>query len=1161
MFVTVKLNGGDYARGKYADMTREINKYFGMPTVVLFVNGDKVTLAFIHRRQHKQQNKNRDVLGKVSLIRNVDCLKPHRAHLDILAEIGLNQCMEWIKQRQLQRNFDSLLAAWLAKLDTEELNKRFYKELFNWFQWAVTEAKFPEFEKKPVPIEDHIIRLITRILFIWFIKEKNLVANELFDEVRIKSLLKNYSRNNDDFYRVVLQNLFFATLNTEQNKRNFSEESNDTHRNFNRYRYKDLLKKSEEEELLRLMKQTPFINGGLFDCMDSEESTGNGGYRLDCFSDNKNHRKLLFVPNRLFFDEQQGLFPLLNKYKFTVEESTPIEQEVALDPELLGKAFENLLAAYNPETRGAVRKQTGSYYTPRTIVDYMVGEALVVSLAEKIKPADGDTKFLKERIHYLLDYLDAFDDAEELFQETEKNEIVRAIADIKILDPAAGSGAFPMSVLHKLTLALRRIDPKNITWKKLQISRAQKKASEAFDTNDDKTVRRDKLLEINEIFENYRDSDFGRKLYLIQNCIFGVDIQPIACQIAKLRFFISLTIEQQRDDNKENYGIRPLPNLETRFVVADTLVGLQITGGNQLLSPPIKTLEEQLRQNRERHFNAGNRRQKLDCSKKDKELRQQLAESLEEYYRADGAWREAQRINDEDMRPLIAKLDKHNAQILATKQLTLDGEEQPREIQITDDKIAKLQQEIAVKGKLGTMIVKRNEAVRDNEIWNQAKEAARKKNAMIHIEAQKISEWNPYDQNAKAGWFDAEWMFGVTDGFDIVIGNPPYINVEAMTLQTRQHIKKYYTTCEKRTDIYIAFFEKSLDMLNTNGVVQFIVPHSFTTQKYGQKMRHLMTHKYIIHEIIDASSYRIFEKATVFNVVIRVGNGRHRKTLIRQHHSNDDFKNPPAGFCIEQSWFADMKECRLETRKHIFDFLPISLKLWRKARPLKDICLVAYGARLNHKSKKIGKDHYISINPIPNGKKFTEGKNIQRYHFSTAGWLNYRPMEHYNPMFRSLFESEKLMCINVVSDRLRFAYDANSNYNSHTIINCVRLDMLKDESHITARRALKNGDVAFAQNFDYKFLLGILNSRLLNWYFLSFLSEKLHCYPDDAKNLPIPVTSAEGQSKIEKLVAKVLAVKAQDSNADTSKLEAEIDQLVYQLYDLTAEEIKIVEEF
>ena len=281
----------------------------------------------------------------------------------------------------------------------------------------------------------------------------------------------------------------------------------------------------------------------------------------------------------MFFSRTQntpGLITLFERYKFTVEENTPAEREVALDPELLGKVFENLLAAFNPETRENARKQSGSYYTPRTVVDYMVDEALVATLAQKAMPSDSDANSWNDRLRDLLDYDVA--DAETTFEDAEREAIVRAIADTKVLDPAVGSGAFPMGVLHKLTLALRRLDPENELWAELQREQARERAASAFDT-DDQAARDAELEEISDTFQRYRESDFGRKLYLIQNGIYGVDIQPIATQIAKLRFFISLAIDQEPTDvADDNYGIKPLPNLETRFVAADSLLGIASAG-------------------------------------------------------------------------------------------------------------------------------------------------------------------------------------------------------------------------------------------------------------------------------------------------------------------------------------------------------------------------------------------------------------------------------------------------------------------------------------------------------------------------------------------------------------------------------------------------------
>ena len=570
--------------------------------------------------------------------------------------------------KQKPKNFDGLLAAWLAKLDTEELNKQFYRKLFAWFEWAVEVAKFPTEEKRVLKPEEHVIRLITRLLFIWFIKENGLIAEELFNKAQIKGHLKEDDFDSGDtYYRVVLQNLFFATLNTEIDKRKFSSVGYSTNRDFSCYRYKKQMR--DPDKLLSLFAKTPFINGGLFDCLDTWQATGEESYRIDCFSDNQ--YKKLSIPNRLFFDTNNGLLPLLEHYKFTVEENTPIEQEVALDPELLGRVFENLLAAYNPETGATVRKQTGSYYTPRAIVDYMVEEALVATLSQSCKPTDGDAKLWDERLHYLIDYAQAFDDANEWFDDAEKDTVVRAISELKILDPAAGSGAFPMGMLHKLTLALRRLDPDNQRWEKLQKERAIQRAEVAFDTQDDQT-RREELVEIDETFKRYRDSDFGRKLYLTQNSIFGVDIQPVACQIAKLRFFISLAIEQEPEQDADNFGIKPLPNLETRFIAANTLIGLK--GERTLTSNKARDLERELGDNREQHFHATTRQKKRACQEKDESLRRELATEL---------------------RVLVCLLM------------------MPKRLPIRD----------------------------------------------------------PYDQNERADWFDPEWMFGLADGFDVVIGN------------------------------------------------------------------------------------------------------------------------------------------------------------------------------------------------------------------------------------------------------------------------------------------------------------------------------------------------------------------------------------------------------
>ncbi|MCY3723730.1 MAG: hypothetical protein OXG97_16030 [Candidatus Poribacteria bacterium] len=260
LFCAVELKDNTYSRTKYAEFTREINKRLFAPTVILFRAGKRLTVAFADRRPDKT-NEDRDVLGQVTLIKDIRLNNPHRAHLDILSELSLAECVKWMNDNRKPKNFDGLLVAWLAKLDTEELNKQFYRKLFAWYEWAREEGMFPTDENRIIEPEEHVIRLITRLLFIWFIKEKGLVADTLFNKAQIQDLLVEDDFNNgDSYYRAVLQNLFFATLNTEIDKRGFSTGSYGTHRDFSHYRYKTQM--SDPDRLLELFDQTPFINGG-----------------------------------------------------------------------------------------------------------------------------------------------------------------------------------------------------------------------------------------------------------------------------------------------------------------------------------------------------------------------------------------------------------------------------------------------------------------------------------------------------------------------------------------------------------------------------------------------------------------------------------------------------------------------------------------------------------------------------------------------------------------------------------------------------------------------------------------------------------------------------------------------------------------------------------
>ena len=1094
LFFALKLHRDQYTRTQLSQITREINRAFDMPAMILFQHGETLTIAVIDRRLN-ERDESRDVLKKATLIKDIEFVKPdkpNRGHTDILFDLWINQ----LHRKHPFSNFLELHDAWRQTLDTEELNRQFYQRLYDWFKWAKSDARFPRNEKRIVNPDEHVIRLITRLLFVWFIKEKGLVADELFNETLVARILKDYDRDDgDSYYRAVLQNLFFATLNTEIENRRFSKETNDDHRNFSVYRYKDQM--SNPNELLALFAKTPFINGGLFDCLDDFEATRNGGSRIDCFSDR--HFKKLSLPNRLFFDEDRGLFSLLNHYKFTVEENTPIEQEVALDPELLGKVFENLLAAYNPKTGETVRRQTGSYYTPRVIVDYMVDEALVAALAQKCDVSDGQLKLL-------LDYAHVPVDTDEWFDSTIADKIVRAISELNILDPAVGSGAFPMGVLHKLTLALRRLDPDNRRWEKLQKELAGQRATAAFETSDQQE-RDAELTEISDTFERYRDSDFGRKLYLIQNSIFGVDIQSIACQIAKLRFFVSLTIEQERNATMDNFGIRPLPNLETRFVAANTLISLKAY--RTLNREVAHDIERKLHDNRERHFHASNRTQKKECEKRDRQLRRQLVEELKNF---------GMRAGDAD----------------------------------------------------------------------------------------KVAKWNPYDQNASANWFDSEWMFGITDGFDVVIGNPPYIK-EYTFRQAFEGLREspYY---QGRMDIWYLFACEGLDIAkNGKGLVTFIAQNNWVTSFGASKMRTKVVGDAQVLSLIDFGNFKIFESGIQTMIMIFQKNNDaesytfdYRRLhgssinindveslLNRQNNNKAEYLNPT----IKRSDFIDKPltfsnpECELILKK-------ISTKRNFRLNPNKEVAqgIVCPQDKINRASQRVlggnlnigdgifvlsekEKDQMTLTNKeLDLIKPSYTTKELQRYRgnpknqewviYTDSSFKDERKIEDYPNIKGHLDRFRRV----ITSDNK--PYGLNRARNEHFFLG---------EKIISVRKCAKptftyvDFDCYVSATFyviktnrvNQKYLTGLLNSRLIAFWLKHRGKMQGTNYQIDKQPLlalPLHFPSSEQQITVASLVNQILAIKNADPEANITTIEKEINQILYLLYGLTSEEIAIVEE-
>jgi len=1047
----------------------------------------------------------------------------------------------------------------------EKLNKDFYQELSNWYFWALQNVKFPDdFEKdEEVRNATSVIRLITRLIFVWFLKQKKLIPEELFDEREIKHLLNFSDKTGSTYYKAILQNLFFATLNTEMgcDKRKFVNRQYGV-QGF--YRYERFF--NDKERFLQFTQNIPFLNGGLFENLDKNVGEP-GEKRIDCFSNKTTNEIRLSVPDYLFFAGTEhadlsrsypdnnhgnvkirGLIQLLKSYNFTIEENTPFEIEVALDPELLGKVFENLLASYNPETKTTARKQTGSFYTPREIVNYMVDESLIAFLKNQLLDENPGVKVLgksqieifgnetrkgqsfeqkinesrwigkepelEDNLRLLLD----FNNERNPFDEKDTVLIMKAIDGCTILDPACGSGAFPMGILQKLVLILQKLDKNNEYWRKIQEERAKaenealinriQKDKEYAEHISFEDIRKKLLKELDERLDEIRDSfdvnqnepDYARKLFLVENCIYGVDIQPIAVQIAKLRFFISLIIDQKFDDNKPNRGILTLPNLETKFVAANTLIWLS----KVITAKPIAvySLEEKLKDVRHRHFSARTPETKKKYREQDTQLREQISTEL-------------------------------------------------------------------------------------------------KKVGFPPTDADQIAHWNPYDQNTFATFFDAEWMFGNTKGFDIVIGNPPYIALQRTEIESKKALQSLkYKTFESTGDIYAIFYERGQQLLRNKGVLAYITSRQWMQASYGKSLRKFLATETNPLQLIDFGQVKIFEGATVFVNVILFENSKNKNNLwacLIPTDYNVEHGNLTAFFASNKQEIKKLSEntWAVSNAQHIneqIEKIGNPLNRWKNIEFFRGITSGFNEAF--HISQKI-KDFLISKN-IKNAnviKPLLRGKDIKRYNYDfenvymlfipwhfplqndntitnssvkaentfrnefpdiynhltlfktelsnrnkseTGIRYEWYALQRYGADFWENFEKPKIVWIEI-SDRANYAYDEKGMYltNSAYFLSC------------------KNEMVSL------KYLLAVLNSKVADYFFLQKTARiaggRMRYTKQFVEQIPVPEIPIEQQKPFIALVDIVLFLRQHHFRESSDKVmhfyfEQIIDVAVVELY-------------
>ena len=618
---------------------------------------------------------------------------------------SLDELIQRFSVEVVNKQFYAQIATAFTELVGGERNGKKYEKLLNLYG-VVDHNKYAEFG----------VRLIGRIMFCWFLKEKR--SENGISLVPDDMLSLDTVNNSVNYYHHILEPLFFELLNTNQHWRK-REFQNDYY------------------------NQVPFLNGGLFSPHTDDK------YKYDIVNKCGKYG-VVSIPNEWF----NNLYTVLNEYNFTVDENTAYDIELSIDPEMLGRIFENLLAEINPETGENAKKSTGSFYTPRDIVDYMVDSSLCEYLKNK-------TNIDEVRLSALISYTKE-DDHLAVFNKSEKKRIINALYTITVLDPACGSGAFPIGMLQKIVYILQELDPEANLW----FDKATENVS----------------IFIKKEFEKKFNSgslNYIRKLSVIQNSIFGIDIQPIAVEISRLRCFLSLIIEEHVHDNEENRGINPLPNLDFKFIIANSLIKLPEdskintnTGWTQMSLFENQDYIDELKSVREEYFNAELGRKaelKLEFSNIQKRMFQDIIDRLGK-----------------------TPSDRYRA----------------------------------------------------------------------------LVDWSPFE-NEVTNWFEPDWMFGIKDGFDIVIGNPPYIQLQKSISNNSK--EKYgdiykeegYYTFTKTGDIYCLFYERGYNILKNKGILTYITSNKWMRASYGEKLRSFLSQNTNPLFLIDFAGQKVFESATV----------------------------------------------------------------------------------------------------------------------------------------------------------------------------------------------------------------------------------------------------------------------------------------------------------
>jgi hypothetical protein len=959
------------------------------------------------------------------------------------------------------------LGTLIDAFSVEKLNKEFfkgYKEHYEKF-WkyinsqtecrnVLIDSEQTDISKTEKPIRDFAKKLLGRIVFLYFLQKKGWMGSPLTDTSdRLRGETKNWQGgdpnfiknlfldfpNKPQFYSQVLTQLFFETLNTKRQNDVFTPIGG------------------------RRAGLVPYLNGGLFD-NDQPET---------------NH---FDFPENYFAE----LFEFFDQFNFTIDENSPEDANVGIDPEMLGHIFENLLEE---------NKDKGAFYTPKAIVQYMCQESLIQYLETHLLSGENHSLSNAEgSISTLIRYNDRGD--AKGFVTKNARRIEELLDNVKICDPAIGSGAFPMGMLQEIFKAKMTLD--------LTLDPAE------------------------------------TKRHIIQNSIYGVDLERGAVDIARLRFWLALVVDEDTPS--------PLPNLDYKIMQGNSLL-------ESFEGVPLHNVMAQQGGVPPTHMEfLDNKQQDLD-------------NLIDSFFDIDSQHKPAikQQINDIVHEHLHYNVDLKLAEV-ETKIATLEDELALINFNENDPKAKREQKQKAL-------------AIKQKAIQNLQQEQQRLQNALLTLD--RIQETNDRPYFLWHLFFKDVFEQG---GFDIVIGNPPYVGISK--LQDKAVLEKQgFKTIESTGDIYSLFYELGNNLLKIKGNLCFITSNKWLRASYGKSLR-----KYFIEntnpvQLIDFGQTMIFETAIVHSNIFIFHKDKNLKNLQAVQFEQDLYKN---NLSIE-NYFEKHNTTISDFDESIWTIASDNLQNIRNkaekiGKPLKEWDLkINFGIKTGYNEAFIidenTKNDLIQqdANNAEIIKPILRGRDVRKYHCNFANWwlINTHNGIRQQNIMRINVEKDYPIIFNYLSSflpKVKERFDKGEHWTN--LRNCAYIDeftkpkivfseiVSEAQFHYDELGYYPEATVFFMTGENLKYLIALLNSKPVTYIFKTFyaggeLVGKFRYKKAFLENLPIPQITSEAQKPFETLVNQILENKKEGK--DTVFLEGEIDRLVYQLYELTEAEIAVVE--